>query len=174
MKRSAFETKVKNNKGPFVAEFWAPWCGPCKMMAPHLAKAENEYKGKVELPKINADESAELLSALGIRGIPTMIGYNHGREVARITGAMTLANVMAFFASTQESKAFSRHLSLVERLLRIIPALFFFYLGAVSGPAYWMLAVGVVFLFLSVYDRCPLYKAISGQIKNWAKREGSS
>ncbi len=170
MKRSAFDAKVKNNQKPLVAEFWAPWCGPCKVMAPYLKKAEEEYKGKVELLKINADENAELVRSLGVRGIPTMIGYHRGQQIARTTGAMTPENVMAFFQSVEENKAFSRQLSLVERLLRIAPALLFFYLGATSGPTYWMLAVGAVFLFLSVYDRCPLYKVLSGQIKSWMKK----
>lgn len=165
MKRSAFDAKMKNSPRPIVAEFWAPWCGPCKMMAPYLKKAEEEYKGKVELMKINADENAELVRSLGIRGIPTMIGFHKGQEVARRTGAMTPENVMAFFQAVQENKSFSRQLSWVERLMRLAPAALFLFFGATSGPSYWMLAVGAVFLFLSIYDRCPLYKAITERFK---------
>ncbi len=170
MKRSAFDAKIKNSPRPIVAEFWAPWCGPCKMMAPSLKKAEEAYKGQVELWKINADDNAELLRSLGVKGIPTMIGYHKGLEVTRRTGAMTPDNVLAFFGAVQENKEFARQLSWLERILRIAPALLFFYLGATSGPNYWLLAAGGFFLFLSVYDRCPIYKALSGRVKGWLKK----
>lgn len=170
MNLSAFELKVRKNPRPMVVEFWAPWCGPCKMMGPYLKKAEQDFSGQVDLWKINADENPELLRSLGVMGIPTMIGYHQGQEVTRKTGAMTPDNVQGFFAAVKENKAFSRSLSWVERIMRVLPALIFFWLGATSGPSYWMIAIGVVFLFSAVYDRCPVYKVVSAQIKSWLKR----
>ena len=96
MKPGAFDFKVRKNPRPIVVEFWAPWCGPCKMMAPYLKQAEQEFSGRVDLLKVNADENPDVLKSLGIRGIPTMIGYNQGEEVARKTGAMTPDNVQGF------------------------------------------------------------------------------
>ena len=170
MKPISFENKVRKNPRPIVVEFWAPWCGPCKMMAPYLKQAETAFNGQVDLWKVNADENPEVLKSLGIRGIPTMIGYNRGEEVARKTGAMTPDNVHAFFSAVQENKPFRRTLSWPERIIRILPALLFFYAGVTRGPSYWLIAVGVVFLFSAVYDRCPAYKMISTQIKSWFKR----
>lgn len=171
MNQSAFELKIRKNPRPVVVEFWAPWCGPCKMMAPYLKKAEQDFSGQVDLWKINADENPELLRSLGVMGIPTMVGYYQGQEVTRKTGAMTPDNVLAFFAAVKENKAFNRSLSWVERLMRIVPAIILFWLGTTSGPTYWMIAIGVVFLFSAVYDRCPVYKVVSAQIKSWFKKK---
>jgi len=171
MNQSGFELKIRKSPRPVVVEFWAPWCGPCKMMAPSLKKAEQDYTGQVDLWKINADENPDLLRSLGIMGIPTMIGYHQGQEVARKTGAMTPDNVAAFFAAVKENKAFNRSLSWMERLIRVVPALIFFWLGATGGPNYWMVAIGVAFLFSAVYDRCPIYKVISAQFKSWFKKK---
>ena len=69
MKQSAFEFKIRKNQRPVIVEVWAPWCGPCKSMAPYLKKAEQEFAGKVDLWRINADENTDLVKALGVRGI---------------------------------------------------------------------------------------------------------
>lgn len=171
MKQSAFEFKLRKNPRPVVVEFWAPWCGPCKMMAPSLKKAEQEFAGKVDLWRINADEYAELIRSMGIRGIPAMIGYNKGAEISRKTGAMTADNVMGFFKAVAENKAFSRTLSWVERIMRIVPAIIILVLGWLNGPNFWIIALGALILFSAFYDRCSICKEIGAQFREMVKRK---
>lgn len=170
MNQSIFEAKIQKSTRPVVVEFWAPWCGPCKVMTPYLKSAEQEFSGQVDLWRINADENPELLRSLGVMGIPTMIGYNNGQQVARKTGAMTLENVSGFFTAVKNNQPFSKSLTWVDRFIRIIPALFFFWMGATNGISYWMLGIGAAFLFSAFYDRCPIYKVVSLQIKAWMKK----
>ena len=171
MKQSALEFKLRKNSRPVVVEIWAPWCGPCKMMAPSLKKAEQEFAGKVDLWRINADENSELLRSMGVRGIPTMIGYNKGAEISRKTGAMTAENVLGFFSAVAENKPFSRTLSWVERIMRIVPAIIILVLGWLNGPNYWIMALGAVILFSAFYDRCSVCKVVSALFREMIKKK---
>lgn len=73
---------------PLLVDFWAPWCGPCKAMAPQFEKAASRLEPAVRLAKINTDEEQELAGRFAIRGIPTMILFRHGKEIARQSGVM--------------------------------------------------------------------------------------
>ena len=83
-----FEEKVKNNELPVVVDFWAPWCGPCKMVAPTLEKFAKEYAGKVVIAKVNTDEDQQYAAEYGIQGIPTMIFVHQGKLIHRQVGAL--------------------------------------------------------------------------------------
>lgn len=171
MKQSALEYKLRKNTRPVVVEFWAPWCGPCKMMAPYLKKAEKEFAGRVDLWRINADDEPNLVRSMGVRGIPTMVGYYQGEEISRRTGAMTAENVMGFFEAVEQKKPFSRSLSWAERFLRIIPALVILILGWTSGPNYWLIGLGAIIFLSAFYDRFPIFKGASAQIKELFKKK---
>jgi thioredoxin 2 len=83
---------------PIVADFWAPWCGPCRMMAPEFAKAAAGLAGRVRLVKLNTEAEPAAGAAYGIRGIPTMVKFAGGREVGRRSGALQAAAIIGFAA----------------------------------------------------------------------------
>ena len=83
-----FEDKVLNSEIPVVVDFWAPWCGPCKMVAPILDKLAVEYDGKVLIAKVNTDEDQQYMMQYGVQGIPTMIFVNDGKLIHRQVGAL--------------------------------------------------------------------------------------
>ena len=84
---SDFATVVENSSLPVLVDFWAPWCGPCRMVSPALEKIADERAGKLKLVKVNTDDAPNLSQRFGIRGIPTLVLVSQGREVARSVGA---------------------------------------------------------------------------------------
>ncbi len=81
-----FQEKVLNSDIPVLIDFWAPWCGPCKMAAPALEELSEAYKDKVKFLKINVDENQTNASSLGVMSIPTTILFNQGKEIGRQIG----------------------------------------------------------------------------------------
>ena len=91
-----FERIVAHTELPVVADFWAPWCGPCRMMAPAFAQAAAQLKGRALLLKVNSDEAQTLSARYAIRSIPTLIRLEGGREVKRSSGALPAQQIVAF------------------------------------------------------------------------------
>jgi thioredoxin 2 len=91
-----FEALVKNASLPVVVDFWAPWCGPCRMVAPELEKVAKNAAGEFLIVKVNTEAIPQLGDQFGIRSIPTMAVFRNGREVTRTSGARPAADIQAF------------------------------------------------------------------------------
>jgi thioredoxin 2 len=86
----SFDKHATRNDLPLVVDVWAPWCGPCRMMAPHFEEAARRFGSQARFAKINSDEEPNLSARFGIRSIPTLLIFTNGKEIARQSGAMDL------------------------------------------------------------------------------------
>ena len=94
-----FEQEVINSSNPVLVDYWAEWCGPCKMIAPILEEIASEYTGKVKIAKLNIDENPQTPPRYGIRGIPTLMLFKDGNVEATKVGALSKSQLTAFLDS---------------------------------------------------------------------------
>jgi Thioredoxin domain-containing protein len=166
MKKLEFQRKIKVSRKPVIVDLWAPWCKPCKAMEPGFKEVAAKYTGKVEVLKINADESTEVLQELHVMGIPTVIGFLDGKEIVRKTGYQSAGGLEAMFeAAISGQKPAVMPPAPIDRLIRTL-------LGAAIIIAGWFIThsfipvvLGAIVVFTGYYDRCPVFKAVSAQLK---------
>ena len=93
--KQSFEEEVIRSDKPVLIDFWAPWCGPCRMLAPAVAQIAEEYEGKAKVCKVNVDEEPELAARFGISGIPTVLVFKNGQLTDTLVGLRPKAELEA-------------------------------------------------------------------------------
>lgn len=91
--KDTFEKEALKGNLPVLVDFWAPWCGPCRIVSPVLDKLSSEYQNKLKFAKLNVDDSQEIAAKFDVRGIPCMIIFSKGKELDRIIGAYSEAEL---------------------------------------------------------------------------------
>ena len=173
-----FYEKLRSSPNPVVVDFWAPWCVPCRAIAPVVEKLNQEFSGRVDVWKVNADLEPELLRSLHICGIPTLIAFHGGQEVARRMGSTPASVVNSLFESALSgNRPMRASPTPIDRYLRLVAGLFLVGLAFLSGmsPVSWLLAgIGGLIMFTAVYDRCPIYRMISMRVKEIIRKNPAS
>lgn len=100
---ATFEQQAINGENPVVVDFWAPWCPPCRAVAPVLEELAGEYDGRLTVAKVNIDDDPLWAGRLGVMAIPTMIFFKDGKEVRRIQGALPKTKLKEAFDATLQS-----------------------------------------------------------------------
>ena len=93
LSEETFESEVKKSDLPVLVDFWANWCGPCKMLAPVFEQLSGEYEGKLKFTKFDVDKATTTPQDLGVMSIPTLVVFNKGEEVDRLVGALPKAQL---------------------------------------------------------------------------------
>jgi thioredoxin 1 len=95
----SFADFIATEPGPVIVDFWAPWCGPCRALAPQLERLAQRFEGQVQVRKLNVDEAPELAAAFGVRGVPTLVLFKNGQPNARLVGLQDEEHLSAWVRS---------------------------------------------------------------------------
>lgn len=164
-----FFQRVKLAERPVVVDLWAPWCPPCRTIAPHLERLAETFDGQVDLWKINTDEHGDVSRALGVRGIPTLIAFRDGEEIARRVGAIPPDQLHDLFeiarsgepeagggeSPTAAGRANGVGPSNLDRGLRLAAGLALLVFAWSRDQNWLLLLLAVIVLYSAVHDLVP-------------------
>lgn len=165
MNLSQFQKAISSADKPVVVDFWATWCAPCRATKPILEKLAAEYNGRIVFLPIDADQSREVLDQFKIIGIPTVMALRGGEVVARMTGAQNEAGYRTVFDSLAQGGEIRIPMSPFDRMLRLGAGVLLAMVG-ISAGNWLVLGIGGIVAFLGVYDRCPIWRAVSRVISS--------
>jgi thioredoxin len=163
-KQEIFDHSLLSAK-PVVVDFWAPWCVPCKMMAPALENTAKVYSGSVDLLRINSDEHPQAVKDFGIMGIPTILVVSNGREVSRHTGSLNAEQLDILFKAVSTNQNILIPPTRIQRITRILSGLVLLVMGYIWGSAIILYPLGAIIIFAAMYDRCPIFKMLFPKFK---------
>jgi thioredoxin 1 len=164
MNKSEFQQRISESNRPIIVDFWADWCIPCKMTKPVLEKLGNEFAEKVEFMSVNADDSPEVVEQFKVMSIPTVVTLKNGNEIRRTVGAQSEKNYRDLFQAASEGTQVKKSISQLDRSLRLGAGALLIMEGF-SSHNWIVFAIGGVIAFLGIYDRCPIWKALTGMFK---------
>ncbi|MEJ2598423.1 MAG: thioredoxin domain-containing protein [Anaerolineales bacterium] len=172
-----FFIELERSPRPVVVDFWAPWCLPCRSIEPLLKRMGQEYQGRVDVWRVNADEQPELLRQLRIYGIPTLVAFQKSGEITRKTGAPSAQGMRLLFeAALSGQPPVHSGPSRVDRLARIGAGLALVgiaSMGHFAGAFFLLALLGGVLMFSGVYDRCPIWRVLSTRLSGWLQSKSS-
>lgn len=168
MQFEEFREKLAAAEHPVIVDIWAPWCGPCRTLSPRLDQVAGEFGGQVDVWKINADEEPALVRALRVMGIPTLLLYKRGTEIARRTGVQSVSALRDLFTAalaTDSALPAPAGLSDTTRFLRLASGVALLVLASVTGWPWILIGAAAVILFSAVYDRCPIWNGLMDRLR---------
>jgi thioredoxin len=163
MRKQDFQERLRAAERPVVVDVWAPWCGPCLQIAPHLERLSEEFAGQVDLWRVNSDEEPDVAQALEVRGIPTLIAFQGETQVARRVGALPPDGLRELFEAALSGEEPSRRgMSTSDRGVRLFAGaallVFTWYTGG-----FWLLYIIALLILLSaVHDYLPSVGSLLG------------
>lgn len=164
MNKTEFQQKITATEKPVIIDFWAAWCIPCMRTKPILDQLAKEYSGKIEFVPINADDSREVLEQFRVFGIPTVIALRNGREVGRVTGVQNESGYRVLFETLANGQGVKVPIPPFDRMLRLGAGALFVMIG-ISTSNWLVVGIGGILAFLGIYDRCPIWNAITGMLR---------
>lgn len=166
--------RLSGDSGPAVVDLWAPWCGPCRAVSPALERLATEFRGRVELVKVNVDQEPDAAQAFGVLGIPTILGMHGGRVVARQVGAAPEAVLRRVFEAALHGAPTDAGTTMPERALRLAAGAGLAAIGWAAGRSTILMGIGLLVGASAVADRCPLWRTVAGALGRRRTAAGST